>query len=91
MDNLTRNVLAAKNSGISYGKCKAMNPVTAKVKTTIDLDLKKCPICNKMFKTKNSKKVYCSSECQNNMNSQRAKLKRDERREEKAKNGRIAL
>lgn len=76
MDNLSMNAFSATRAGTSYGKWKALHPVTMII---IDEDggkIKTCPWCNIQFKTKNKKKVFCCDECRAKMGSHRETMKR---------------
>ena len=64
MDNLTKNAILAKQSGMSYGQWMAIHNPDPIVKKEIPDGWKACPYCGKPFKTKQGKK-YCDMYCRN--------------------------
>ena len=58
MDNLTRDMMLAKQAGMSYGKWKAMQPVVA----VIPEGWATCEYCGGPFKPI-KKKRFCDSTC----------------------------
>ena len=64
MDNLAKNAMAALQSNMSYGKWKALHPVTIpKGKTDDGMIERECRGCGVIFKTTRDKKIFCSEEC----------------------------
>lgn len=62
MDTLTRDAVAARQAGMSYGQYKAMQPRVV----TERLDPEKfgrCRKCGEVFEKVNGKRFYCSRKC----------------------------
>ena len=67
MDRLTRDCIAARLHGMTYGKYKAMQGYT-EIKAREEIDTTKvkfCRKCGKPFTPGKHYRVYCSTECRN--------------------------
>jgi hypothetical protein len=62
MDRLAKNAMLAKQSGMSYGKWKAMQPRVDVEKPAIPDGWIACEHCGKAFKSKNGKR-FCDETC----------------------------
>jgi hypothetical protein len=74
MDNLSRNAMLARKSGMSYGQWKALHPNTMKAEKIPDQRECVCHYCGKTFFPKtNRPQKYCQYYCQNEAAKLRAK------------------
>lgn len=95
MDRLARNAMLAKQSGLSYGKWKAMQPIVPIAEKEEPKDLKVCPYCGEKFRQPTKRKqTYCNVICQQQAYYERNKKKfldwqkeYNKRRKEKGSNG----
>ena len=62
MDNLARDMVLAKQAGMSYGKWKALQPIAPAKKKDIPEVLSTCEWCGKPFAAKKNKR-FCGSSC----------------------------
>ena len=62
LDNLARNAMLAKQSGLSYGRWKAMQPPQKEEPKEIPEGWRECEYCGKLFK-KFSGKRFCDVGC----------------------------
>ena len=87
MDNLSADSIRAKQSGMSYGQWKAINPNTKDQKVAIPKHEKVCRFCGKTFYTTRKQKAFCNEDCVDGMYEKRLlerQLERDKRRERMA-------
>ena len=64
MDNLARDMLLAKQAGMSYGKWKALHPATMPKKKQTPAEMIPCEHCGKLFRKRNGKR-FCDANCRN--------------------------
>lgn len=63
-DKLTQENAQALAAGMSYGKWKALHPVSVEEKLSKPYyNIKKCAFCGFEFRSDSGKKVYCSDSC----------------------------
>lgn len=76
MDNLARNAMSARKAGMTYGKWKALHPITMGEREPTEKECV-CAYCGSIFtkKTKIPQK-YCQFYCQNEAAKIRAKERR---------------
>lgn len=66
MDQLTKDCIAARKAGMTYGKWKALQPpreMKPKQKAEKPSN-KRCRVCGKAIPMTSKRMVYCSDECQ---------------------------
>lgn len=69
MDNLTRDAVAAKKAGMTYGQWKAMQEPAPIVPAPRGVVIKTCEFCGTEFRYRNNRqRKYCSDECKIKMN-----------------------
>lgn len=64
MDNLARDMLLAKQAGMSYGKWKVLHPATMPKKKQTPAEMIPCEHCGKLFRKRNGKR-FCDMSCRN--------------------------
>ena len=63
MDNLAKEAVIARSSGMSYGKWKAMQTPT-KIEPKVDPNIRKCLNCgNEIIQRGNRVRIYCDAYC----------------------------
>ena len=81
-DNLALDCMAARASGMSYGKWKALHPLkhkeTAKPKQKANIrddDMKICEYCKKEYEPSRKTQRYCCDQCYKKDRYQKGKVK----------------
>ena len=78
MDRLARNAMLAKQSGMSYGKWKAMQPIVPIEKKKLPDGWAECKACGRPFKPLTKQQRYCEPGCRNSAYRERCNaLKRE--------------
>lgn len=84
MDNLARDVMLAKQAGMSYGQWKAMQPQQQAKQKALPEGHKKCIGCGKVFYTADKRQIYCDAVCRIQANQyknrERARMRYAEKR-----------
>ena len=87
-DSLARDVMLAKQAGMSYGKWKAQQPFVPIADRKIPDGWKRCETCGKPFKPASGGKRYCEAYCRTKAYRERAlELQREYYRKSKKKKG----
>jgi hypothetical protein len=74
MDNLTRDAVAAKKAGMTYGKWKAMQDTGPIVTVPRGGMIRTCKFCGKEFRQYDKRqRLYCDDVCKYKQNYRRIK------------------
>ena len=85
MDNLAREVMLAKQAGMSYGQWKAMQPKQQAKPKELPEGYKKCIGCGKVFYTDVKVQKYCDAVCRVQANQYKNRERQRMRYAEKKK------
>ena len=90
MDNLAREAMIARQSGMTYGQWKASQPIVVTDEYEVPEGWRKCEYCGKLFK-KHSSKRFCDLDCREKNYAPRLKvIKAENERKRRLKgNGKV--
>ena len=85
-DSLARDVMLAKQAGMSYGQWKALQPIIPIAKREIPDGWRRCEWCGKPFKPVRGGKRFCEASCRTEAYREKAReIERERYRKQKGK------